>query len=337
MTEADGARTGINESRPFIDGLFFGECPRWHDGRLWYVDFYRSTVFSAGRGGRRSGSRSRSPGEPAGLGWLPDGRLLVVARRPRTVLRLEPDGQLVVHGDLKPTATFYGNDMVVDMAGRAFVGNFGFDLHRFIEEQGEQALVEPPGPPTPSLIRIDPDGSAHVAATDLSFPNGTVITPDGKVLIVAETLAGRLTAFDVGDDGELSGRRVWASLPWCAPDGICLDAEGRVWVANAIALGVHARRRGRRDRGPGPDLPDLLRLHAGGCRPADPLHDDGADQHRVGGERLAPRSHRAGPGRGGRGRAALSPAGRQASRSAQLGSGPCAGCGRPGRCAARSR
>ena len=141
------------------------------------------------------------PGEPAGLGWLPDGRLLVVARKPRTVHRLEADGRLVQHGDLNPTAGFYGNDMVVDAAGRAYVGNFGFDLDGFIEERGQAALVEPPGPPTTALIRIDPDGSAHIAAEDMSFPNGAVITPDGKTLIVAETLAGRLTAFDVGDRG----------------------------------------------------------------------------------------------------------------------------------------
>jgi sugar lactone lactonase YvrE len=151
------------------------------------------------------------------------------------VLRLEADGRLVEHGDLKPTATFYGNDMVVDTTGRAYVGNFGFDLDRFIEEQGPAALVESPGPPTTALIRIDPDGSAHVAAEDLNFPNGTVITPDGRTLVVAETLAGRLTAFDVDHRGVLSGRREWASLPWCAPDGICLDAEGRVWVANALS------------------------------------------------------------------------------------------------------
>ena len=174
------------------------------------------------------------PGEPAGLGWLPDGRLLVVARKPRTVLRLEPDGRLVEHGDLNPTATFYGNDMVVDSAGPGLRGELRVRPRRVHRGAGAAALVEPPGPPTTALIRIDPDGSAHVAADDLSFPNGTVITPDGRTLIVAETLAGRLTAFDVGDDGELSGRRVWAALPWCAPDGICLDAEGRVWVANAI-------------------------------------------------------------------------------------------------------
>jgi sugar lactone lactonase YvrE len=124
--------------------------------------------------------------------------------------------------------------MVVDAVGRAYVGNFGFDLHGVIEEKGERALMEPPGPPTTAVVRVDPDGSAQVAAADLSFPNGTVITPDGRVLIVAETLAGRLTAFDVGPNGELTGRRVWASLPWCAPDGICLDGEGRIWVANAI-------------------------------------------------------------------------------------------------------
>ncbi len=221
-------------AQPFIDGLHFGECPRWHDGRLWYVDFYAGTVCSVGTDGDVR-VEVEVPGEPAGLGWLPDGRLLVVSRKPRTVLRRETDGRLVDHGDLNPVATFYGNDMVVDPDGRAYVGNFGFDIDRFIEERGAEALVEPPGPPTTSLIRIDPDGSAHVAAEDLAFPNGMVITPDGKTLIVAETMAGQLTAFDRDHDGTLTGRRVWATLSWCAPDGICLDAEGRVWVANAIA------------------------------------------------------------------------------------------------------
>jgi sugar lactone lactonase YvrE len=221
------------DTEPFVEGLTFGESPRWRDGRLYYADFYAGTVMSADESGEVR-VEVEVPGEPGGLGWLPDGRLLVVARKPRTVMRLEPDGSLVEHGDLNPIAAFYGNDMVVDAAGRAYVGNFGFDLDGFIEERGHVALVEPPGPPTTSLVRIDPDGSAHEAATDLSFPNGSVITPDGGTLIVAETLAGRLTAFDIGEDGELGGRRVWASLPWFAPDGICLDAEGHVWVANAI-------------------------------------------------------------------------------------------------------
>jgi len=227
------AATPAVEATPFMDGLRFGECPRWHEGRLWYADFYRGSVFSAGPEGDER-LELEVPGEPAGLGWLPDGRLLVVARKPRTVLRREPDGRLVEHGDLNPLATFHGNDMVVDGSGRAYVGNFGFDLDGFVEERGFSSLVEPPGPPTAVLIRVDPDGSVHPAAADLAFPNGAVVTPDGRTLIVAETLAGRLTAFDIADDGSLSGRRQWAALSWCAPDGICLDAGGRVWVANAM-------------------------------------------------------------------------------------------------------
>jgi sugar lactone lactonase YvrE len=219
-------------AEPFLEGLHFGECPRWHGGRFWFVDFYDGTVQACDENGEGL-TRLEVPGEPAGLGWMPDGRLLVVSRRSRTVLRLEDDGRLVEHGDLNPMATFHANDMVVDAAGRAYVGNFGFDLDGLIEEQGLAALLALPGPPTAALVRIDPDGSAHLAAADLSFPNGTVITPDGTTLIVAETLAGRLTAFDVGADGELRGRREWAPLPGCNPDGICLDVEGRVWVANA--------------------------------------------------------------------------------------------------------
>jgi sugar lactone lactonase YvrE len=222
-----------DQSQPFVEGLRFGESPRWHDGRLWYADFYSNTVSSADESGRVR-VEVEVPGEPGGLGWLPDGRLLVVSRKPRTVLRLEADGRLLLHGDLNPTAGFYGNDMVVDAVGRAYVGNFGFDLDQFIHDHGEAALVEEPGPPTTPLVRIDPDGSAHVASDPLSFPNGSVITPDGRTMIVAETLGGRLTAFDIGADGTLSGRRTWATLDWCAADGICLDAQGRVWVANAI-------------------------------------------------------------------------------------------------------
>jgi sugar lactone lactonase YvrE len=227
--------TGLTarQTAPFVEGLHFGECPRWHEGRLWYADFYQSAVMSTDESGAVR-VEVEVPGEPAGLGWLPDGRLLVVTRKPRTVVRVEPDGELVEHGDLKPIATFYGNDMVVDQNGRAYVGNFGFDLDRFIAEQGLGALVESPGAPGTPLIRVDIDGSAHAATDRLAFPNGSVITADGKTLIVAESLAGQLTAFDIAADGSLSGQRVWASLTWCAPDGICLDAQGRVWVANAI-------------------------------------------------------------------------------------------------------
>ncbi|HLH28291.1 MAG TPA: SMP-30/gluconolactonase/LRE family protein [Acidimicrobiales bacterium] len=223
----------VRHSEPFVDGLYFGECPRWHDGRLWYSDFYASTVSSAGEDGDVR-VEVEVPGEPAGLGWLPDGRLLVVARKPRTVLRREPDGTLVLHAELAPAATFHANDMVVCQDGRAYVGNFGFDLDRFIEERGIH-FFDPPRPPTTVLIRVDPDGTTDVAADDMDFPNGTVVFPDGRTLVVAETLSGRLTAFEIGPDGSLVDRRVWAQTENCSPDGICLDAEGRIWVANAVA------------------------------------------------------------------------------------------------------
>jgi sugar lactone lactonase YvrE len=219
-------------SEPFVDGLSFGECPRWHDDRLWYSDFYASTVSSAGEGGDVR-VEVEVPGEPAGLGWLPDGRMLVVARKPRTVLRREEDGTLVHHADLAPTATFHANDMVVCDDGRAYVGNFGFDLDTFIEERGVR-FFDPPRPPTAALVHVDPEGTTAVAAEDMDFPNGSVVFPDGRTLVVAETLSGRLTAFDRAPDGTLTNRRVWAQIAGCSPDGICLDEAGRIWVANAV-------------------------------------------------------------------------------------------------------
>ena len=203
------------------------------------------------------------------------------------------------------------------------MGNFGFDLDGFIDEHGAAALVEPPGPPTTALVRIDPDGSAHVAAADLHFPNGTVITPDGRTMIVAETLAGRLTAFDIGDDGELSGRREWASVPWCAPDGICLDAEGRVWVANAITSECMLVAEGGEVVDRETTSQNCFACMLGGADRRTLYRDDRADQHRVGGQRLTDRPHRAGPGRRARGRAALSRARtRSQAGSAQPGQGP---------------
>jgi sugar lactone lactonase YvrE len=138
-----------------------------------------------------------------------------------------------VHADLSAIATFHTNDMVVDRQGRAYVGNFGFELDQALKARGVESVIA--DHPTARLARVDPDGRVHVAADDLHFPNGCVITPDGGTLIVAETLAMRLTAFDIGPDGSLSNRRVWAMLGMRAPDGICLDADGHVWVANAIA------------------------------------------------------------------------------------------------------
>lgn len=218
-------------TRVLTDGLYFGEGPRWHEGRLWFSDFYAQAVMSVDDSGVKRVELELDD-QPSGLGWLPDGRLLVVSMAKMAVLRRDADG-VKVHADLAPYSAHLCNDMVVDRLGRAWVGNFGFDLDGLIDDVGvEEALANHP---TTNLVRVDPDGSAHIAASDMHFPNGSVVTPDGRTLIVAETLAGCLTAFDIAADGGLSNRRVWAQLDSVAPDGICLDESGNVWVANAVA------------------------------------------------------------------------------------------------------
>lgn len=201
------------------EGLSFPEGPRWHAGALFFSDFYRQTVFRLPPGGDLE-AVAEVENQPSGLGWLPDGRMLIVSMTDRRLLRQEPDGSLVEHADLSKLAGYHCNDMVVDGQGRAYVGNFGFNHYE--EKAGRLA----------DLIRVDPDGTASVAAEGFHFPNGSVITPDGKTLIVGETRANRLSAFDIAADGALSNRRVWADLGGGYPDGICLDAEGAIWVAD---------------------------------------------------------------------------------------------------------
>ena len=202
-----------------LDGLTFPEGPRWHDGRLWLSDFYSHRVIKVGLDGRAE-TVVEVPQQPSGLGFRPDGTLLIVSMRDRRLMRLEGT-KLALVADLSALAPSHCNDMVVDGAGRAYVGNFGFDRHA-----GE-------APRATCLVRVDPDGRASVAADELMFPNGTVIAPDGRTLIIAETYAQRLTAFDLGPDGALANRRLFAALDGVYPDGICLDAEGAVWVADA--------------------------------------------------------------------------------------------------------
>ncbi len=216
-----------------ISGLSFTESPRWRDGRLYISDFYTQRVLALSMDGTAE-TVAHVPQQPSGLGFLPDGRMLIVSMRDRKVLRREFDGALVEHADLSALASWHSNDMVVDRDGRAFVGNFGFDLN------GDQTCKT-------VLICVESDGTVHVAADELGFPNGAVLTPDGHTLIVAESLMNRLTAFTV-NGGELSERRTWAAFGEpptstkvgealgqldVAPDGICLDAEGAVWVADA--------------------------------------------------------------------------------------------------------
>lgn len=217
-------------TRVLASGLHFGEAPRWHDGVLWYSDFFDYAVKTVDLDGRVQVRVSMSD-RPSGLGWLPDGRLLIVSMTARSLLRLDGH-QLVVHADLSSIATFHCNDMVVDSVGRAYVGNFGFDLDtNEINGTIAEVLATHTGA---TLARVDPDGSIHAAADGLMFPNGTVITPDGRTMVVAESFGNRLTAFDIGDDGSLSNRRLWADLAKRVPDGICLDSHGAIWVANPI-------------------------------------------------------------------------------------------------------
>ena len=221
----------MTKPRILVDGLYFGEGPRWHNGRLWFSDFYDHAVKSVDAEGDVR-IELELDDQPSGLGWLPDGRLLVVSMRALKVLRLDPEG-LVEHADLSALAIHLCNDMVVDGLGRAWVGNFGFDLDALIEEKGPEEAIA--NHPSTNLVRVDPDGSVSLASGQMHFPNGSVVTPDGATLIVAETLSMCLTAFDIEADSSLSNRRVWAPVGLRAPDGICLDERGNVWVANALA------------------------------------------------------------------------------------------------------
>lgn len=223
--------------RLVADGIHFAEGPRWHDGRLWFSDFYAHRIYSVSEAGGDLRVELQLEGEEqsSGLGWMPDGSLLFVKMQAQELWRRGPGGRVERHADLSDIATFWCNDMVVDAQGRAYVGNFGFDLDAELSARGPESVLA--DHPTTPIALVEPDGTVRAAAgaERFSFPNGTVITPDGKTLIVGETLAARLTAFDVALDGTLSNRRVWAETAPYIPDGICLDAEGAIWIADPLA------------------------------------------------------------------------------------------------------
>jgi sugar lactone lactonase YvrE len=202
-----------------LDGLAFGEGPRWHDGRLWFSDMHACHVIATTEDGDAE-TICDVPQQPSGLGWDVDGRMLVVSMIDRRVLRREADGTLVEFAKLFELAPWHCNDMVVSATGHAYVGNFGFDY----TAPGAEAK-------NTNVVHVAPDGSASGAADDLGFPNGMVITPDGRTLIVGESFAARFTAFDIEPEGRLVNRREWAKLDGCTPDGSCLDAEGAIWLA----------------------------------------------------------------------------------------------------------
>lgn len=225
------------EIRTVLSGMSYTECPRWHDGRLWFADFYTHAIYSVAEDGSDLRTEVEVPAQPSGFGWLPDGRLVFVSMRDHRLMRQEVDGSVVVHADVGDAAGGHLNDMVVDGEGRCWLGDFGFDLMG-------GADIE-----TTGLLRIDPDGTVATVADDLWFPNGSVVTPDGSTLIVDETFGNRISAFTIGADGSLGERRDWArfadlpstrvveqAVPQAvyAPDGCCLDADGCLWVADAV-------------------------------------------------------------------------------------------------------
>ena len=220
----------MSETQILLSGLAFPEGPRWRDGKLWFSDMHSQRVMTVDPDGNAE-TVVEVANDPSGLGWLPDGRLLVVSMRDRKLLRLDPGGLAEV-ADLSQIATHHCNDMVVDREGRAYVGNFGADL-----QSGADMIPA-------ALALVTPDGAVRVAAEDLMFPNGMVITPDGNTLIVGETFGSRMTAFDIGRDGSLTNRRVWAQLDGFIPDGCCLDAEGAIWIASPISNEVVRVREG---------------------------------------------------------------------------------------------
>jgi sugar lactone lactonase YvrE len=207
----------VTDTEIVLEDLVFPEGPRWHDDRLFFSDQHDHRVVATTADGKAE-TIVEVPQQPSGLGWLPDGRMLVVSMLDQRVLRLEGD-TLVEHADLAALAAGACNDMVVDAHGRAYVGHFGFDMYGGAR------------PKEASILLVRPDGAVSMAANGIKFPNGTVITPDGATLIIGESWGLKLTAFTIGDDGALGERRTFAKLQGAAPDGICLDAEGAVWIA----------------------------------------------------------------------------------------------------------
>jgi sugar lactone lactonase YvrE len=201
-----------------MEGISFGESPRWHDGRVWFSDWGAHQVIALDRDGGHEVVVG-VPSFPMCIDFLPDGRLLVVDSAQRRLLRREPDGSMLTHADLAPISEKPWNDIVVDAHGNAYVNNIGFDF--------------PGGEPAPgSVVLVTPEGAVRVVAGDLAFPNGMAISADGATLIVAESHGNRLTAYDIGHDNDLANRRTWAGTGDDHPDGICVDAAGAVWYAD---------------------------------------------------------------------------------------------------------
>jgi sugar lactone lactonase YvrE len=211
-------KSSVSELHVLMTGIAFGESPRWHEGRLWFCDWGAQELIAVDLEGK-SEVMARVPSFPFCIDWLRDGRLLIVSAAERRLIRRELDGSMVPHADLSRISDHPWNDIVVDGRGNAYIGNIGFDF--------------PGGEFAPGILAlVTPDGAARQVADGLAFPNGLVVTADNSTLILAESYANALTAFDIAADGSLSNRRLWAGLDRGAPDGICIDAENAVWYAD---------------------------------------------------------------------------------------------------------
>lgn len=208
----------LSEPEVLLDGVVFGESPRWRDGRLWFSDWGAHQVIALNAQNEPEVMAS-VPSLPMCIDFLPDGRLLIVDSANQRLLRQEPGGELVTHAELGGISRKPWNDIVVDEQGNAYVNCIGFDF--------------PGGEYAPGLIAlVTVDGEVRQVADELAFPNGMAITADGRTLIVAESYSERLTAYRIGHDGVLEDRREWAAVPGDHPDGICVDADGAVWLAD---------------------------------------------------------------------------------------------------------
>lgn len=207
----------------FASGHHFLEGLRWHAGSLWASDFFAKTVMTFAPDGTAT-TVAEIDGMPSGLGFLPDGSVLVVSQLDATVVKIAPDGSLSTYADFSSIAGGPGNDLIVTSTGHSYVGNFGFAIG-----------TEDPKPT--ALAHIDPAGTMTRVGGDVLFPNGMALTPDGK-LLMAETFRHQITAYDIETDGTLSNQRVWALLDDAFnPDGIALDSDGGVWFGNALTAG----------------------------------------------------------------------------------------------------
>ena len=207
--------------RVLLDGLAMVESPRWHDGRLWFPHWGTPEIVAVDLAGHAEVMAKGPSGLGHSVGWLPDGRMLVTGDQ---LMRYERDGSKVVHADLTHISKYIWSEMTIDGRGNIYVNSIGFDFR----EMSDRAR-DPSKSATGVIAMIPPKGPARKVAAEIAFPNGMVITPDNRILIISESVTGRLLAFDIAADGGLSNRRVWAE--GLGPDGICLDADGAIWTS----------------------------------------------------------------------------------------------------------